>query len=312
MSTFKVIQPGLLTLIQDAGRYGQHRIGLTNGGPLDALAFNWANRLCDNPVNSSTLEISIGGLVLAAQTDTYIAVTGACMPMKINGRDCSFWQTHKIQQGDKIEFGFATSGARAYLAVKGGFNVAPSFTSTSTVVRESIGGINGNKLAVADLLACNRVTQSTLLAVPEAEIPDYPTELVVKVILGYQQQSFAAVQQRLFFSSDYQLSDKVDRMGFRLQGQAIKSSLNGILSEGICHGAIQVPADGQPIVLMNDRQTIGGYPKIGSVIAQDTAKLSQLMPGNKVAFEQISMERAHNINHLARQRYQNVALVNIA
>jgi len=312
MSAFKVIQPGLLTLIQDAGRYGQHRIGLTNGGPLDALAFNWANRLCENPVNSSTLEISIGGLVLAAQTDTYIAATGASIPMKINGRDCRFWQTHKISEGDKIEFGFASSGARAYLAVKDGFNFAASFTSSSTVVRENIGGINGGKLVVGDLLACNRITQASALAVPEAEIPNYPSEIVVQVILGYQQQSFDAVQQRLFFSSDYQLSDKVDRMGFRLQGQQIKSSLNGILSEGICHGAIQIPADGQPIVLMNDRQTIGGYPKIGSVIARDTAKLSQLMPGNKVAFEQISMERAHNINHLARQRYQNVAMVNIA
>ncbi|MCJ8339760.1 MAG: biotin-dependent carboxyltransferase family protein [Pseudomonadales bacterium] len=312
MSAFKVIQPGLLTLIQDAGRYGQHRIGLTNGGPLDALAFNWANRLCENPVNSSALEISIGGLVLEAETDTYIAVTGATMPLKINGRDCSYWQVQKISEGDKIEFGFATAGARAYLAVKGGFNFTPSFTSTSTVARESIGGINGGKLMIGDLLPCTRVKQASLLAVPEAEIPHYPSQLLLKVVLGYQQQSFDRVQQRLFFSSDYQLSDKVDRMGFRLQGQQIKSSLNGILSEGICHGAIQIPADGQPIVLMNDRQTIGGYPKIGSVIALDTAKLSQLMPGNKVAFEQISMERAHNINHLARQRYQNVALVNIA
>ena len=101
-------------------------------------------------------------------------------------------------------------------------------------------------------------------------------------------------------------------MGFRLQGQKVKSSLNGILSEGICHGAIQIPADGQPIVLMNDRQTIGGYPKIGSVISRDTAKLSQLMPGSKVHFEQISIEQAHNINHLALLRFNSIKLINIS
>ena len=110
-------------------------------------------------------------------------------------------------------------------------------------------------------------------------------------------------------TSQYQLSDKIDLMGFRLQGQAIHSAIEGILSEGICHGAIQIPGDGQPIVLMNDRQTIGGYPKIGSVIALDTARLSQLMPGQEISFEQISLEHAHNINHLAKVRQQSIALI---
>ena len=307
MSALKVLQPGLLTLIQDAGRYGQHRIGLTNGGPLDTTAFNWANRLCHNPVNSSALEISIGGLVLESQTDSYIAVTGAVMPFKINGIEAASWRTHPIKMGDKLEFGFATNGARAYLAISGGFNIEPSFTSTATVARESIGGLNGGKLVQGDMLACAQVSSAELLMTPENEIPRYDSEISIRVILGYQHQSFDSVQQRLFFTSQYQLSDKLDRMGFRLQGQAIKSEISGMLSEGICHGAIQVPADGQPIVLMNDRQTIGGYPKIGSVIALDTAKLSQLMPGNKVNFEQISLEQAHNINHLAKVRYQNTA-----
>ncbi len=305
MSAFKVIQPGLLTLLQDSGRYGQHRIGLTNGGPLDANAFNWANRLCENSANATALEISIGGLVLESQVDTYIGVTGAQMPFKINGVEAQSWCTHKIQAGDKIEFGFATAGSRGYLAVSGGFNIPLSFTSTATVARESIGGLSGAKLAQGDLLPCAEVTDATLLSVPQCEIPQYAKETNIRVILGYQHQSFDPVQQHLFFSSQYQLSDKVDRMGFRLQGQQISSNTSAMLSEGICHGAIQIPADGQPIVLMNDRQTIGGYPKMGAVISLDTAKLSQLMPGDKVNFEQISLEDAHNINHLEKVRYQS-------
>lgn len=305
MSAFKVVQPGLLTLIQDSGRYGQHRIGLTNGGPLDAKAFNWANRLCQNSQNASALEVSIGGLVLESQVDTFISVTGAQMPFKINGTPAQAWRSHKIQAGDKIEFGFATAGSRAYLAVSGGFDIPLSFTSSATVVRESIGGLNGAKLSQGDLLPCAQTTQGALLATPDSEIPQYTDEINVRVILGYQHKSFDTVQQQLFFTSQYQLSDKVDRMGFRLQGQEIRSKTTAMLSEGICHGAIQIPADGQPIVLMNDRQTIGGYPKIGSVISLDTAKLSQLMPGNKVNFEQISLEDAHNINHLDKVRYQS-------
>ncbi len=312
MSGFRVEQPGLLTLIQDAGRFGQHRIGLTNGGPLDASAFNWANKLCGNTANTTALEISIGGLVLIAETDTYIAVTGANMPLTINTLPAELWRTHKVKAGDKIAFGFATSGARAYLAIRDGFDIPHSFTSAATVTREAVGGLAGTKLQKGDALPCVTCASLNLFALPTPEIPEYSDVISLRVILGYQHKSFSKVQQQLFFSSQYTVTDKIDRMGFRLKGQAVKSSLEGILSEGICHGAIQIPADGQPIVLMNDRQTIGGYPKIGSVIALDTAKLSQLMPNSPVHFEQISLEDAHNINHLAKQRHASIKLIQIS
>ncbi len=312
MSGFLVKQPGLLTLIQDGGRYGQHRIGLTNGGPLDADAFKWANRLCQNDLNATGLEISIGGLVLEAQVDTTLAVTGAQMPLKINGREVPRWQSHKVKAGDKIELGFTTAGTRAYLAVAGGFQMEKSFSSTATVTRESIGGLSGQKLQQGDVLACQSHQAGALWALAEAEHPDYTQSVTLRVILGYQQHSFDRIQQRLFFSSEYTLTDRADRMGFRLQGQRVTSTLDGILSEGICHGAIQIPADGQPIVLLNDRQTIGGYPKIGSVIARDTAKLAQRVPGSKISFEEISLEQAHNINCLAERRFTTTPLQRIA
>ena len=128
------------------------------------------------------------------------------------------------------------------------------------------------------------------------------------MILGYQQQAFSTVSQQRFFSSEYRVTESSDRMGFRLKGPAIQSTLDGILSEGICLGAIQVPADGQPIILLNDRQTIGGYPKLGSVLSLDLGKLAQLLPGGSVRFEAISIEQAHNALLLSQQRFNDAVL----
>jgi allophanate hydrolase subunit 2 len=132
----------------------------------------------------------------------------------------------------------------------------------------------------------------------------YGDQVTLRVVPGYQQAAFSALQQWRFFNSEYQLTDRCDRMGFRLEGESVHSDLVGMLSEGICLGAIQIPADGQPIVLMNDRQTIGGYPKIGSLIAEDTPRLAQLSSGFRVNFESISIEQAHNIHCLAQARFQ--------
>ena len=309
---FKVLQPGLLTLIQDAGRFGYHRIGLTNGGPLDMASFRWANQLCGNPEGTTALEVSIGGLVMEAQLDTYFAVTGANLPLKVNGIELEGWQTHAIKAGDRIELGFTQAGARAYLAVAGGFSIPVSFASSATVTREGIGGLTGDKLQQGDFLPCAPHATKAMYRLAAAYRPSFSQQETLRLVLGYQHASFDNVQKRLFFSSEYRLTDRADRMGFRLEGQAVRSSLTGILSEGICHGAVQIPADGQPIVLLNDRQTIGGYPKIGSVISLDTAKLSQLLPGSRIHFEEVSIEQSHNLICLAAHRFANTPLERIA
>lgn len=313
MSGLKVINPGMLTLIQDAGRFGFHGIGLTNGGPLDPLAFRWANRLCGAAIDSSVsnntaLEISIGGLSLEAHVDTVIAVTGADMPLSINGQSCELWQSHSVKAGDHIELGYAQQGCRSYLAVTGGFDIPHSFGSAATVTRESIGGFEGERLQQDDILPCASYKTAQHYVVGNSDRPQYGDAFTARVILGYQQETFSDVQQQLFFTSEYTVSDRCDRMGYRLTGQTIQSSVDGILSEGICHGAIQIPADGQPIVLINDRQTIGGYPKIGSMISIDTARLAQLLSGAKVSFEAVSMEQAHNLLHFAETRFQQIQL----
>ncbi|MCV6589039.1 MAG: biotin-dependent carboxyltransferase family protein [Marinobacterium sp.] len=307
MSGFKVLQPGILTLIQDGGRIGHHRIGLTTGGPLDREAFNWANRLLGNDSNATALEISIGGLVLEAEVDTAIVLTGAEMALKINGREQERWCVQPIKAGDRVEVAFTTAGARGYLAVKDGFQISHSFDSAATVTREGLGGLNGEKLAQGDYLFCS-AGKAQRLRLPEAFRPDFNKDVTLRVICGYQQDAFSDLQKRLFFSSEYSVTDRADRMGYRLEGPQITPSIDGILSEGICHGAIQVPADGQPIVLLNDRQTIGGYPKIGAMIARDTARMTQLLSGAKVSFEEITMEDAHNLHHLTQRRCASIEL----
>ncbi|WNC70520.1 biotin-dependent carboxyltransferase family protein [Thalassotalea psychrophila] len=293
---FRVINPGMLTLIQDLGRFGCHSIGLTIGGPLDSSAFKWANKLCANADNTSCLEITFGGLELEVQLDTTFCVTGAKLPLTINGQTKPQWQSLSVYKGDIVKLGFVSEGMHAYLAVAGGFNIKPTFNSVSTVVREGVGGFDGGKILQGQVLPYT--TSNTAHHNKLNKPPTYDTAVSLRVILGYQHEAFSQVQKGIFFSGKYSVSQSCDRMGYRLNGPKTKPSIDGILSEGICLGAIQVPADGQPIVLMNDRQTIGGYPKIGSVLSIDLAKLAQCGPGATVTFEEISIEQAHNILHI--------------
>jgi biotin-dependent carboxylase-like uncharacterized protein len=297
--SLEVIAPGVLCLLQDRGRFGAHRIGLTNGGPLDPAAFNACNRLLANSPGSTAIEISFGGSHFRARVDTFICVTGATMPLTINNVEKPLWAVHPLAAGDDIRLDFAGRGCRSYLGVADGFNIEPSFGSTSTVLREGIGGLDGNKLKPGDLLPCNRVSGRKCYYLPPEQQPRYQNQVTLRVIPGYQQAHFSRLQQRRFFSHAYTVSQRCDRMGYRLEGPAIACDIDGILSEGICFGAIQIPPDGQPIVLLNDRQTIGGYPKIGSALSLDAARLAQLRPGGSVHFAPISQHGAHNALHLA-------------
>ena len=310
---FLVKKPGMLSLIQDAGRFGAFNIGLTNGGPIDLGAFQWANRLCGNKFNATAIEISIGGLTLIAQINSTIAVTGANMPLTINGKVKELWRSYQVKAGDVISLGFATQGVRSYLAVADGFTIPESFGSSATVCREGIGGLTGNKLEANDVLPCAsqniKQNKKKNLILLESLRPKFSNEVILHTVPSYQQQHFSSHQQRLFFSSEYTVSRNCDRMGYRLKGQKVLCDIDGILSEGICHGAVQIPADGQPIVLMNDRQTIGGYPKVGAVSSVDTAKLGQLSQGGKVRFEPISIEKAHNLFHVNLSCFNRTELV---
>lgn len=299
MTAMEVIQPGLMSLLQDRGRFGRADIGLTNGGPLDPLAARIANQLLQNNPDATLIEVSFGGLLLRTRVDTQVAITGAELPLSIDGVEQPMWSTLDLRAGDEISLGFSEQGCRSYLAVLGGFQIAPSFGSTATVVREGIGGLNGQRLAGGDRLPVSAAPLRDRLWLPPRLRPRYHQRATVRVIPGYQQQHFPRIEQRRFFGSEYLVSQRCDRMGYRLEGSAVACDIEGILSEGIAPGAIQIPADGQPIVLLNDRQTIGGYPKIGSALSLDCGALAQLRPGDSVRFTPISEHTAHNALHLA-------------
>jgi biotin-dependent carboxylase-like uncharacterized protein len=302
----EILAPGFLSLIQDAGRFGQHGIGLTSGGPMDPVAFKWANRLLNNDQNATAIEITVGGLKLKSHGKTRVALTGACVSVKINGQTCQQWKSLDLASGDVLELGYATSGCRIYLAVTGGFKIKKQFGSNSTVVREGVGGLKGLALVAKDILDCHGLINVNEPHQLLAEIfqPQYRDAITLRVILGYQQAYFSASEQRRFFQSEFKVSELCDRMGYRLSGPKVACDIGGILSEGICLGAIQVPKDGQPIILMNDRQTIGGYPKLGSVLSLDLANLAQLTQGGRVCFEAITIDDAHNVLMLAQYKFE--------
>lgn len=302
MSGFTVIAPGVLSLLQDSGRFGQGALGLTTGGPMDAPSAQWANRLLNNQLQAALIECSVGGLQLTAECASYIAVTGAELPLTINGKSAALWTVHPVQPGDTIELGMVSKGLRAYLAVAGGFNVNAQFGSVATVLREAIGGLNGNKLQAGDKLPAVQPARQPLLQLPAQYRPQINKVLTLRLIEGYQAEQFSATERQRFYLNSYKVTPQADRMGYKLSGTALKCQQTQLLSEGICFGAVQIPPDGQPIVLLNDRQTLGGYPKIGSVLSLDCALLAQAGAGTEVYFTPISIEQAHNALCLAKVR----------
>ncbi len=303
----EIVSPGILSLIQDKGRFGQHGIGLTNGGPMDPEAFKWANRILNNDENATAIEITVGGLKIKSYGNIRVAITGAEVSIKINGQEQAQWQCLDLHMADVLELGYATQGCRIYLAVQGGFKLEQQFGSHSTVVREGVGGLNGGALKENDKLDCDALISSgeARCYLPKNLRPDYQSKITLRVILGYQQDQFTDHQKKKFFQNEYEVSELCDRMGYRLSGPKVRCSIDGILSEGICLGAIQIPQDGQPIILMNDRQTIGGYPKIGSVLSLDLAALAQLTQGGRIRFEAITIDDAHNLLALAQYKFKH-------
>ena len=283
---------GVQSSIQDAGRAGFSDIGLTQSGAMDEYAFGYANLLLGNPFNTSVIEIAIGGIVLRACGNFSMALCGANMNCKLNEVSIEPWQTYTLKEGDLLSFGFAALGHFAYISVMGGFLTPVTYGSFSTSIKEGLGGIEGRKLLKGDFLACANKVLKNKRKVEKPSIPTYEKEVVLRVVLGYQNELFTPKQQHVFFNTPYLYKGEGDRMGYRLCGEKVVPSLTGILSEPICFGAIQIPSHGEPIVLLKERQTIGGYPKIGSVLCVDCFKLSQLRAGGVVKFEVIALGEA--------------------
>lgn len=289
-------KPGFLSLLQDRGRRGVMHLGLATGGAMDRHAWAWANRLLGNPYGAPALEITFGGVEFKSQLDTQIAITGAAVQCTVNGKPRALWATINLQAGDTVSLGAPKAGVRSYLAVLGGFRVEPGLgNSCATFTREATGGLHldGRPLKEGDHLPCTpNLDTVPNRKVPEHWKPDYKSELKLSVIPCAQIDRFPSSVLQTFFSDSYTLTPQTDRMGARLKGPALEVLGDTLISEGTSLGAIQVPSDGQPILLLNDRQTIGGYPKLGAVTPRSLDALAQRPPGTKLRFQPTTLHEA--------------------
>lgn len=292
MSGFEVIKAGIFTTIQDKGRFGFNLIGVTNSGVMDEYAYYIANSFLDNNLDTNCLEIAFSGLELKSLGDTMICVTGANISFSINDKQYKPWQTFKIYTNDILKFSKNISGQRAYLIVKDGFLIEKEFGSNSTTLKEQLGGLAGIGLKKGDFLPFETTSHTFVKRLKSQYQPDYSSNLTLRVVLGYQENSFSTKEKEKFFSNKFLVTNEINRMAIKLKGVPIIPDIDGIISEGICFGAIQIPKDGNPIILLKERQTIGGYAKIGSVIGIDCFKLSQAKPNTKINFEPITIEQA--------------------
>lgn len=290
--SFKVIKAGIFTTLQDRGRFSFTHLGVTNSGVMDEYATLAAHKLLDNNLNDNILEITFSNVELQASENTTICVTGAVCEFYINDEIKNTWQTYKIQKNDTIKIGKIIEGQRVYLAVKNGFKIPKEFGSNSTTIKESLGGLSGLQIKNNDILPYTQNDEIIINRWKEENIPEYKIELTIRVLLSYQEKSFSSEEKEKFFNSSYTVTPDFNRMACKLKGEPIMSSLDGIISEAITYGSIQVPQDGQPIILLKERQTIGGYPKIGSVLSIDCFKLAQIKIGGTIRFEEIDINTA--------------------
>ncbi|AXY02995.1 biotin-dependent carboxyltransferase [Vibrio alfacsensis] len=288
LGTLLVKKPGPLSLVQDFGRFGLSHIGVTQGGPVDDYAYSWSNHLLSNPVGSAVIEVTFGNTSFQALEDCHLAVCGGDLNASVNGKLIPNWSDFTLLRGQTLQFGSPKNGLRAYLAVRGGFIVHSHLGSVSTVVRESLGGLNQNGLPLqaGDKLSfpAHSLPRTKPRQMTFRFKPDYNLPITLRVIESYQCDDFDDAAKHAFYSSCFDVSVNSDRMGYRLEGTPIDVPYNRMLSEGVALGAIQLPSDGNPIILLNDHQTIGGYPKLGSVARIDLPRLAQAKPGQKVRF----------------------------
>ncbi len=290
--SIEVLDPGLLTTVQDLGRAGYERYGVPPAGAADPYALRLGNLLLGNEEGEAGLEVTLLGPTLRFEEDCWIAITGADLGARWNGVEAPLWEALPMRAGDRLSFGTPRSGVRAYVTVAGGVAVTPVLSSRSTYLRAKLGGLDGRALKTGDRLRI-RAMPARHRRLPAKFVPMYDSS-PFHVVLGPQEERFTQEGIHTFLSSAYEVRPDSDRMGVRLEGPRIRhAGAADIISEPVCTGAIQVPAGGEPIVLLVDRQTTGGYAKIGTVISADLPRLGQVMPGDQLTFAACTLAEAH-------------------
>jgi len=305
-----MLAPGLLSSIQDAGRHGFRHLGVGSAGAMDAYSHAIANLLVDNSVSAPVLEVTMAGPRLRIERATRIALCGADIVARCDGRDLPGWRTIDLPAGRELTIGHCRRGARAYLAVAGGFTMSPLLGSSSTDLRGGFGGFAGRALLSGDVLS---MEDSTIDAdairvaswwIDPAPDLDFGSPAIIRMLPGRD----ATSPPDAVFAREWRVAVASNRQGLRLEGDAVQpANACERVSEPVAAGTVQLPPDGRPIVLLADAQTHGGYPRIGHAIVADRPRLAQLRPGDALRFVPCTTQQARRLHCEQRQRLARIA-----
>jgi antagonist of KipI len=297
VNTFEVLSPGIMSTVQDLGRFGCAHYGVAASGALDGFALRVGNLLVGNAENAAVVETTLMGLRIKVLRDTVVAVTGGDLQARKGSESLPMWRSNRVREGETIVFSGPTSGFRSYLAVAGGIQVAAVLGSRSTNLSSGFGGFEGRPLRKGDIIAAEPVKDAVRFAgraFTREAVPGYSSPWRLRVVWGPQDDHFSEEGRQTFVTAAFTVSPDSDRTGIRLKGPVVtrKPGMEeSIISEGILSGAIQIPGDGQPIIILGETAS-GGYRKIATVISADLPLLGQVTPGDEVAFEDVSMDEA--------------------
>lgn len=287
----EILQGGFLSTVQDTGRYGYRKYGVPVSGALDLYALRVANILVGNSEGMASIEVTFG-LKLRCTRDMLVAITGGDLSPRINNESIPMWTALWMRKADILTFTCLRSGFRAYIAVRGGIDVPLVMHSYSPLLTGIDAALKpGDRLAIGENPAARMVKLQPL---PDQYVPGYKDREEVRVVLGPQDDYFTSEALEVFLNSEYIVKAQSSRQGYRLEGPVLKHARSAnIDSEGVWPGAVQVPGDGLPIILLAGAQTTGGYPKIASIISADLDKIGQAKPSDKISFERVSLSEAH-------------------
>ncbi|WP_419880677.1 biotin-dependent carboxyltransferase family protein [Peribacillus sp. B-H-3] len=311
--SIKVIRPGLLTTFQDLGRYGYQKYGVIVSGAMDIISYKLANMLVGNQEDDAALEATLIGPELKIERDMLLAITGANLSPKINGEAVPLWKPLFVKKNSILTFGACKQGCRCYISFSGGLIAEEVLGSRSTYLRAEFGGYRGRALKKDDILFTNgtsRNAASIFQDLRKKEKAGYAeaswhirggffqkrNQQILRVIKGQHFSMFDEKAKKDLFEKTFKIDSHSDRMGYRLSGPQLQTSVSKeLLSEAVTHGTIQVPRDGRPIILLSDRQTTGGYPRIAHVASADVPLLGQLKPGESISFQEITLMEAERL-----------------
>lgn len=292
----EIISAGMLSTIQDLGRFGVMKDGFTQGGVMDAYSTRIANELCGNDANAPVIEMTMLGITAKFTEEHIFAISGGRFDISLNNKPIRTNKAYSAKAGDVLSIKAAKQGLRCYLAVAGGFDVPLFMGSASTNLKINVGGFDGRKLKAGDTVKVGKAAKLKNIEKRELAENTYDRIVKIRVVLGPQEDMFSEKDLTLFSNQRYTVTSDFDRMGIRLWGIALRGKEKlEIISDAITFGSVQITNSGMPIILMADHQTTGGYAKIATVISADLPKLAQVKSNDKINFEIIDVDTAEKI-----------------